>query len=65
MVSVSFVCVLRFFVVIERFISLLGLRFNSGLRRLGRYEVRVMVGNSVFRYNLFCSFDVFFSVVGL
>lgn len=63
--SASPACALRLFAATERLTPLLGLRPNPGLRRPGRYEVRAMVGNSVSRHNLSCSFDVLSPVVGL
>lgn len=63
--SASPACALRLFAATERLTPLLGLRPNPGLRRPGRYEVRAMVGNSVSRHNLSCSFDVHSPVVGL
>ncbi|XP_053413664.1 polycystin-1 isoform X4 [Nycticebus coucang] len=58
-------CALRLLGATERFTPLLGLRPNPGLRRPGRYEVRAMVGNSVSRHNLSCSFSVVSPVAGL
>lgn len=58
-------CVLQLFSATERLTPLLGLRLNPGLRHPGRYEVRATVGNSVFRHNLSCSFDVISPVTGL
>ncbi|XP_058426295.1 polycystin-1 isoform X3 [Diceros bicornis minor] len=58
-------CILRLFAATERLTPLLGLRPNPGLRRPGRYEVRAVVGNSVSRHNLSCSFEVLSPVAGL
>ncbi|XP_023369505.1 polycystin-1 [Otolemur garnettii] len=58
-------CALRVLGATERFTPLLGLRPNPGLQRPGHYEVRAMVGNSVSRHNLSCSFSVVSPVAGL
>ncbi|XP_004438341.1 PREDICTED: polycystin-1 [Ceratotherium simum simum] len=58
-------CILRLFAATERLTPLLGLRPNPGLQRPGRYEVRAVVGNSVSRHNLSCSFEVLSPVAGL
>ncbi|KAK2499988.1 hypothetical protein MC885_005212 [Smutsia gigantea] len=58
-------CTLRLLAATEQLTPLLGLRPNPGLRRPGHYEVRAMVGNSVSRQNLSCSFTVLSPVAGL
>lgn len=58
-------CTLRLLAATEQLTPLLGMRPNPGLRRPGHYEVRAMVGNSVSRQNLSCSFTVLSPVAGL
>ncbi|XP_057604906.1 polycystin-1 isoform X2 [Hippopotamus amphibius kiboko] len=58
-------CALRLLAATEQLTPLLGLSPNPGLQRPGRYEVRAMVGNSVSRHSLSCSFNVLSPVTGL